>query len=132
MALSAIQAIILCLVCLAQRVESAALTTTVAPHSRSCFYAWVDQKYEKVGFYFGVQRGGDFDIEYSVTSPSNVLILEGQSTTSEDLVFTANEFGEFSFCFENFVSSYGEKTVSFERIARHVPQVLQYKRLTAD
>jgi hypothetical protein len=33
-----------------------ALTTTIAAHERSCFYAYVDKVGEKVGFYFAVSR----------------------------------------------------------------------------
>lgn len=37
-----------------ERVASSALTTTISAHDRSCFYAWVDEVGEKVGFYFAV------------------------------------------------------------------------------
>lgn len=98
-------------VVLSPLVSASALTTRVKPHTKSCFYAWVDQPFEKIGFYFAVQDGGEFDIDYIVTSPHDNIIVEGTKSSQEDLVFTANEFGEYSFCFENFVSSYGEKLV---------------------
>lgn len=108
----AAQILLLCLA-LVQLVSASALTTKVKPHSKSCFYAWVDQRFEKIGFYFAVQDGGNFDIEYIVTSPHDRIIVEGTRSSQEDLIFTANEYGEYSFCFENFVSSYGEKLVRY-------------------
>ncbi|WFD36807.1 hypothetical protein MCUN1_003697 [Malassezia cuniculi] len=102
--------------------SASALTTKVKPHSKSCFYAWVDQRFEKVGFYFAVQDGGSFDIEYIVTSPSDRIIIEGAKSSQEDIVFTANEYGEYSFCFENYVSSYGEKLIDFDITVESEPR----------
>lgn len=92
-------------------VEAAALSTRVATQEESCFYTWVDQQYEKVGFYFAVQEGGNFDIDYSVLSPSNRVIVEGVKSSQEDFVFTGNEMGEYRFCFHNHATSHGEKLV---------------------
>lgn len=101
---------LLCL--LAQPVLGAALTTELAPQERSCYYAWVDKVGEKVGFYFAVQSGGSFDIDYDITAPSDKVIIEGKKERQLDIIFTGNEVGEYSFCFENDMSSYTEKVVS--------------------
>ena len=71
----------------------------------------MDQKYEKVGFYFAVQEGGDFDVDYTLISPHDKIILHGEKSSQEDFVFTANEAGEYSFCFENPVSTHAETLV---------------------
>lgn len=92
-------------------VQGAALTTSVDPHSRSCFYAWVDKEGEKVGFYFAVQSGGSFDIEYAVLDPHEKVIVSGVKERQADLVFTGNSVGEYSFCFENSMSSFAVKIV---------------------
>ena len=78
--------------------DAAALTASVPQRGKSCYFAWVDQKYEKVGFYFAVQEGGDFDVDYTLISPHDKIILHGEKSSQEDFVFTANEAGEYSFC----------------------------------
>lgn len=93
------------------RVDAAALSTRVPAQKEACFYTWVDQQYEKVGFYFAVQEGGNFDIDYSVMSPSDRVILQGVKSSQEDFVFTGNEMGEYRFCFHNHQSSHAEKLV---------------------
>jgi hypothetical protein len=45
---------------------------------------------EKVGFYFSVQSGGSFDIDYTVQDPNEKVILEGQAERQGDYIFTAN------------------------------------------
>lgn len=42
------------------------------------------------GFYFSVQSGGSFDIDYTVQSPSEKVILEGTGERQGDYIFTAN------------------------------------------
>lgn len=126
----AAQLLLLCLA-LVQLVSASALTTKVKPHSKSCFYAWADQRFEKIGFYFAVQDGGNFDIEYIVTSPHDRIIVEGAKSSQEDLIFTANEYGEYSFCFENFVSSYGEKLVRYIANRSTLTSLLSLSRVTS-
>ena len=48
---------------------------------------------EKVGFYFSVQTGGSFDIDYAVQDPNEKVILEGQAERQGDYIFTANTVG---------------------------------------
>ncbi|KAK7206234.1 emp24/gp25L/p24 family/GOLD-domain-containing protein [Myxozyma melibiosi] len=95
-------------------VSATALTYSVAANERACFYADVKQTGVKVAFYFAVQSGGSFDIDYAVTSPTLKLILEGEKERQGDFVFTANEVGEYRFCFLNEMSTFAEKLVDFE------------------
>jgi len=99
-------------------VQGAALTTSVDPHSRACFYAWVDKAGEKVGFYFAVQSGSSFDIEYAVLDPHEKVVVTGVKERQADLVFTGNAVGEYSFCFENSMSSFAVKIVSIPSILK--------------
>lgn len=103
--------------------DAAALTASVPQRGKSCYFAWVDQKYEKVGFYFAVQEGGDFDVDYTLTSPHDKIILHGEKSSQEDFVFTANEAGEYSFCFENRVSTHEEKLVDFDITVESEPRL---------
>ncbi|PWN97979.1 hypothetical protein FA09DRAFT_330137 [Tilletiopsis washingtonensis] len=104
-------------------IHGAALTTVLAPQERSCFYAWVDKAGEKVGFYFAVQSGGSFDIDYHIASPSDKVVLEGQKERQLDVVFTGNEVGEYAFCFENDMSNFNEKMIDFDITVESEPRL---------
>ncbi|KAI9885550.1 MAG: hypothetical protein M1823_002649 [Watsoniomyces obsoletus] len=99
-------------------VSSTALTYKLAPNEKACFYAWVDQAGSKMAFYFAVQSGGSFDVDYSVTGPHNKMIHEGSKERQGDFVFTANEVGEYKCCFNNEMSTFAEKIVDFEIAVR--------------
>ncbi|RPB26954.1 endosomal cargo receptor [Terfezia boudieri ATCC MYA-4762] len=95
-------------------VAGTALTYKLAANERTCFYAQVDKKALKVAFYFAVQSGGSFDIDYVVHGPTQKVILDGSKERQGDFVFTANEIGEYKFCFSNDMSTFAEKMVDFE------------------
>lgn len=100
-------------------VYATALTYRLDAHEKACFFANVDHKGTKVAFYFAVQSGGSFDIDYSVVGPGpnggpEKVILDGTKERQGDFVFTANEVGEYRFCFNNEMSTFAEKLVDFE------------------
>jgi len=52
------------------------------------------------------------------------MIMNSQEPERQgDFVFTATEVGEYSFCFDNSVSTFQEKTVDFE-ISVRIPKLL--------
>lgn len=67
-----------------------------------------------------VQSGGSFDIDYTVYGPNpkdpskHKLLMEGTKERQGDFVLTANWVGEYSFCFDNTVSTFTDKLVDFE------------------
>jgi hypothetical protein len=61
-----------------------------------------------------VQSGGSFDVDYSVVGPTDKVILDGTKERQGDFVFTANDVGEYRFCFNNEMSTFAEKMVDFE------------------
>ena len=95
-------------------VSSTTLTYKLGAHERSCFFTHVEAKGAKVAFYFAVQSGGAFDVDYSVVGPNERKIMEGTKERQGDFVFTANDVGEYRFCFNNEMSTFAEKTVDFE------------------
>lgn len=99
---------------LSAHVSATALTYKLQANERSCFFTETKAKGEKVAFYFAVQSGGSFDVDYEVTGPGGKYILDGQKERQGDFVFTANEVGEYSFCFNNEMSTYTDKFVDFE------------------
>lgn len=103
-------------------VNSSALSTVVAAGEKLCFYAWVDKPQEKVGFYFAVQSGGSFEIDWIVTNPLNKVIIQGEKERQGDFIFTAQEVGEHSFCLNNGMSSFSDKTVDFDIVVETEPR----------
>lgn len=92
------------------------------PLQRSCFYSWVDQAGEKIGWYFAVQSGGNFEIDWSVTSPSQKIITEGRNERQMDIIFTGQEVGEYQFCFEDPTFA-AEKVVDFDITVESEPRL---------
>ncbi|KAF2179770.1 hypothetical protein K469DRAFT_715866 [Zopfia rhizophila CBS 207.26] len=98
----------------ASAVYATALTYKLEAHERACFFNNVEHKGAKVAFYFAVQSGGSFDVDYSVVGPNEKVILDGTKERQGDFVFTANDPGEYRFCFNNEMSTFAEKMVDFE------------------
>ncbi|KAI5799167.1 emp24/gp25L/p24 family/GOLD-domain-containing protein [Peziza echinospora] len=95
-------------------VSGTALTYKLGANDKICFYTNVAHKGLKVAFYFAVQSGGSFDIDYVVYGPTDRIILDGQKERQGDYVFTAQDPGEFRFCFSNDMSTFAEKMIDFE------------------
>ena len=68
-------------------------------------------------------------MDYAVTSPTEKVILDGTKERQGDFVFTANDVGEYRFCFNNEMSTFAEKMVDFE-IAVGWPPFHPTRRLT--
>lgn len=46
-----------------------------------------------------VQSGGSFDVDWVVTDPKDMIVIEGERDRQGDYIFTAQLVGEYSFCF---------------------------------
>ncbi|SPN98879.1 related to ERP2 - p24 protein involved in membrane trafficking [Cephalotrichum gorgonifer] len=101
------------LACLVSEAAATALTFKLASGEKSCFYAVAKKETEKIAFYFAVQSGGTFDIDYEVIGPGGKVVLSGQKERQGDFVFTANTVGDYEFCFDS-ASSSADKFVDFE------------------
>ncbi|KAJ7076015.1 emp24/gp25L/p24 family/GOLD-domain-containing protein [Mycena belliarum] len=102
--------------------RASALTTAIGANERLCFYADVDKAGEKIGFYFAVQSGGSFDIDFDIKDPHDKVILDGERERQGDYVLTANTVGEYAFCFENDMSTLTEKLVDFDIMVESEPR----------
>ncbi|WVQ79222.1 hypothetical protein IAT38_001318 [Cryptococcus sp. DSM 104549] len=105
----------------ALHVNATALTSTLGANERTCYYADVDGVGEKVGFYFAVQSGGNFEIDYTVMDPDDRTILEGVAEKQGDYIFTAQKIGEYSFCFENEAYT-SDKLLDFDIMVESEPR----------
>ena len=47
------------------------------------------------GFYFAVQSGGNFEVDYTVMDPDDKVLLEGVNERQGDYIFTANKVRSF-------------------------------------
>ncbi|KAF2993463.1 hypothetical protein G7054_g5479 [Neopestalotiopsis clavispora] len=95
-------------------VSATALTYRLGANEKACFYAVSPKENTKMAFYFAVQSGGSFDLDYEVTGPEEKIILSGEKERQGDFVFTAQRAGDYKFCFNNDMSTYTEKVVDFE------------------
>lgn len=100
--------------CLVSQVAATALTYQLGAHEKACFYATTVKPGEKIAFYFAVQSGGSFDVDYSVKGPGGKVIMDGEKDRQGDFVFTAGEQGDYEFCFNNEMSTFADKFVDFE------------------
>ena len=69
-----------------------------------------------------MQSGGSFDIDFEVKDPNEKSLLDGQRERQGDYVLTANTVGEYSFCFENDMSTLSEKLVDFDIMVESEPR----------
>lgn len=58
-------------------------------------------------------------VNYAVYGPGKEpgkerVVLDGEKERQGDYVFTANEVGEYRFCFDNTISTFSDKVVDFE------------------
>jgi emp24/gp25L/p24 family/GOLD len=61
-----------------------------------------------------VQSGGQFEIDYEVVGPNDRVILKDSKERQGDFVFTAQNAGEYRFCFSNEGYTASDKMVDFE------------------
>lgn len=91
-----------------------ALTFTLSPNEKQCFYAFNTKPNSNIGYYFAVQAGGSFDINYTIKGPNQVLIVQEEKQRQGDYLFNADQIGEYEFCFDNEMSTFAEKVIDFE------------------
>lgn len=53
-------------------------------------------------------------MDYLVVGPNEKTIMSGAKERQGDFVFTAQDVGEYRFCFSNEMSTFAEKLVDFE------------------
>ncbi|KAJ9616968.1 hypothetical protein H2200_000688 [Cladophialophora chaetospira] len=95
-------------------VYGTALTYKLSANEKACFFTDVQRQGAKVAFYFAVQSGGSFDIDYEVVGPNDKKIMNGEKERQGDFVFTAQTAGEYRVCFNNEMSTFADKMVDFE------------------
>ncbi|GMM33126.1 Erp3 protein [Saccharomycopsis crataegensis] len=95
-------------------VSSTALTVSLQPHETLCYYVLTVAKDSSIGFYFAVQSGGSFDIDFKVKDPEDKVLISGEKERQGDWTLKAETPGEYEFCFANGMSTWADKVVDFE------------------
>lgn len=99
---------------LIQVIAASALTFNLPAKEKACFYIFTQKPRTQVSYYFAVQSGGDFDVDYEIKSPSRRTIYGDTKLRQGSFVFEADVVGEYEFCFSNEMSTFAEKVVDFE------------------
>lgn len=106
--------LIICILGLTQLIAGSAFTFVLGANEKSCFYVFTEQRKVPIRYYFAVQSGGSFDVDYVITDPNGNKVIEDTKQRQGDFVFTADYVGEYEFCFSNTMSTFAEKIVDFE------------------
>lgn len=105
---------IICVLGLTQLIAGSAFTFILGANEKSCFYVFTEKPKIPISFYFAVQSGGSFDVDYVITDSNGNKVMEDTKQRQGDFVFTADYTGEYEFCFSNTMSTFAEKIVDFE------------------
>ncbi|KAJ5071173.1 transmembrane emp24 domain-containing protein a [Anaeramoeba ignava] len=84
---------------------------TVPAGKKECFYDDA-KKEEIITIQFQVIRGGDKDIDLSISSPNNDLVYTGLREVEGKYSFVAKMDGQYAFCFDNSMSSVTQKEIN--------------------
>ncbi|CAI5757294.1 unnamed protein product [Candida verbasci] len=107
--------IIFCILGLSiQSVIGSAFTFILGANEKSCYYVFTEQPNTQLRYYFAVQSGGSFDVDYEIKDPNGNTINKEEKKRQGDFVFRATSIGEYEFCFSNTMSTFAEKVVDFE------------------
>lgn len=102
------------LLALCQLISGSALTFQLGAQATECFYIFTTKPNTPVSYYFAVQSGGAFDVDYTIKSPRGEILVKEEKERLGDFVFQADIIGEYEFCFSNGMSTFAEKVVDFE------------------
>lgn len=99
---------------LCQFIVASPLTFTLGAQETACYYIFTKRPNTHINFYFAVQSGGAFDVDYTVKGPQGHLVSEDQKQRQGDFILNAPLIGEYEFCFLNGMSTFAEKVIDFE------------------
>lgn len=97
-----------------QLIAASALTFNLPAKEKACFYVFTEKENTQVSFYFAVQQGGSFDVDYIIKDPKERIVVEETKQRQGDFSFTAQHPGQYEFCFLNEMSTFAEKVIDFE------------------
>lgn len=102
------------LVAFLHTVWASALTFSLPAKESACFYIFTEKPNTEVSYYFAVQLGGAFDVDFSVKDPAGNVLAAKTKERQGDFVIIAKSVGEYEFCFSNEMSTFADKVIDFE------------------
>lgn len=90
----------------------AELAIVVEPGQRECFHQYLITGLSMETDY-QVISGGEMDISYWITTPSNRILFTEVKKQGGQFQFKSEETGEYRFCFDNSFSRFAKKQVFF-------------------
>ncbi|KAK6465072.1 emp24/gp25L/p24 family/GOLD-domain-containing protein [Scheffersomyces coipomensis] len=106
--------VVLSILALSQLIAGSAFTFILGAQEKSCYYIFTEKRDTQISYYFAVQSGGSFDVDYAIKNPKGDIVVSEDKQRQGDFVFNAQEVGEYEFCFSNGMSTFAEKVVDFE------------------
>jgi len=94
------------------------LTFWVDPQGTECFFEDV-YKGDAVSGNFQVTTGGNMEVDFNVLTPTGKSVMRLESSVEHMFEFTAEESGEFTFCFSNTNTYHDMKSITFELNSDH-------------
>jgi p24 family protein gamma-2 len=88
------------------------LNVLIEPGHRECFHQYLTRDLTMETEYQVVQ-GGELDISYWISTPSNRVIFTELRKPGGQHQFRTDEIGEYKFCFDNSFSRFARKQVFF-------------------
>ncbi|KAK6458050.1 emp24/gp25L/p24 family/GOLD-domain-containing protein [Scheffersomyces xylosifermentans] len=102
------------LLALTQLISASAITFILGAKDKQCYYVFTEKPMTQIGYYFAVQDGGSFDVDYAIKNPRGDIIVNEEKQRQGDFVFSAEYPGEYEFCFSNGMSTFADKIIDFE------------------
>lgn len=93
--------------------QSGEMTFELPDKEKMCFYE-VIEKDTKCMLEFQVIQGGNYDVDMILLSPRGTTLYDEKKKQYDRHEWTAEESGEFKFCFSNEFSTYTHKMVYFD------------------
>lgn len=94
--------------------SASALTFALGAQETQCYYILIEKPQTSISYYFAVQSGGAFDIDYTIKNPRGEVIDSGEKKRQGEFVILAEITGEWEVCFANGMSTFAEKVIDFE------------------
>lgn len=91
-----------------------AVTFILGAHETVCFGVFTDKPRTPVSYYFAVQSGGSFDVDYTIKNPKGDIVVSEEKQRQGDFIINADIAGEYELCFSNGMSTFAEKVIDFE------------------
>ncbi|KAL3897189.1 MAG: hypothetical protein SGCHY_003588 [Lobulomycetales sp.] len=104
--------LLLCVCLVQQSLGYSYFLLDIAPQTVRCFHENL-KRGDRLDLSFQVAEGGNLDIDFSIAAPDARVIYAVQRQSTNTFGFNADVDGKHQYCFNNKISSFASKQVSF-------------------